>query len=863
MKHKVIHIKDYRKPTYEISDVHLTFELDEERTIVTNQMKVKRVVDSKKRLKLRGEGLKLLSLKIDGIEVPAKQYKVEEKRLIIHSLPSICLIETVCEINPKANTALEGLYLSGGIFCTQNEPEGFRRITYFLDRPDVMTSYTTKIIADKVKCPILLANGNEIKKGDLEDGKHFAVWKDPFVKPSYLFALVGGDLGLIRDRFTTKSGREIDLRIYCDKGNESKCSFAMECLIKSMKWDEDVFGLEYDLDIYMIVAVDTFNMGAMENKGLNIFNSSCVLADAEIATDDNYLRVETVICHEYFHNWTGNRVTCRDWFQLTLKEGLTVFRDQEFSSDMNDRAVKRIEDVIDLRTRQFPEDAGPNSHPIQPKTFIEINNFYTATVYDKGAEVIRMIHTLLGKETFCKGITTYFDLYDGMAVTTEEFIHSMEVASGRSLDQFRLWYSQKGTPILKIRTDYDHSSSTLSITISQKTSVDEHHYDLNFPFNIGLLGSDGKEIMPTKMLEITKRKETFTFEGITEIPKISLNRNFSAPVILNTKMTIDDYVFLMRHDTDPFVRFESGQEIALQLMLELVESLKHGEELTLPPQYIEAYRAILSDEKLSPALKEKLMLIPTEGDVGLHQSIIEFDEIHEVREWLCFSLATSCKDELISIYDTLNGSADTIGKRKLKNRCLRLLTYLGDRPAFDRCIVQYNSSQNMTDAYAAMSALAEVESNETEEILSHFYDKWKDDNLVINKWFTVQAGSKREGTLEKVKDLLQDPAYNESIPNHARALLGAFTENHIHFHQKDGKGYEFMSDMVIHIDAKNPILAAKLAHSFDKFEKLDPVRKESMEYHMKRIVNTSGLSNNTFEIISKSLKRGVEPFATI
>ncbi|MGZ3733260.1 MAG: aminopeptidase N, partial [Parachlamydiaceae bacterium] len=558
-----------------IKKVHLCFDLEDEKTLVTSKMDFIRNPESTSNfsLVLNGEELKLHSIKLDGRLLSDAEYDVDEKILTIHNPPQAFTLQIENEINPKKNTALEGLYKSGGIFCTQNEPEGFRRITYFLDRSDVMAKYTTKIMADQKRYPILLSNGNEIGRGSLDNGRHWVEWQDPFAKPSYLFALVAGDLGLVSDTFTTMSGRKIDLRIYCDKGNEGKCAHAMQSLIKAMRWDEEVFGLEYDLDIYMIVAVDAFNMGAMENKGLNIFNTSCVLGDPSTATDANYARIETVIAHEYFHNWTGNRVTCRDWFQLTLKEGLTVFRDQEFSSDMQSRAVKRIEDVMTLRGRQFAEDAGPTAHPIKPKSYLEVNNFYTATVYNKGAEVIRMIQTLIGKEVFCRGITKYFELYDGQAVTTEDFIYAMEQVSGRNFTQFRRWYSQAGTPIVEIDSQYDANKKTLSLCVKQRcepTADNSEKEPFHFPLALGLLGKDGHDLplqiagkrLSQSLIEIAQPEETFVFENVEELPVLSINRNFAAPIKIEMDVSKSDLLFLMAHDSDPFNRWEAGQKLA-------------------------------------------------------------------------------------------------------------------------------------------------------------------------------------------------------------------------------------------------------------------------------------------------------------
>ena len=743
---------DYRPPAYFIKEVKLCFDLEEEKTTVSSKMNIYQNPTSNEKfpdLILNGKDLKFISAKMDGRTLTSSDYVLDDESLTIKSPPQTFCLEIQNEIEPQNNTALEGLYKSGSIFCTQNEPEGFRTITYFLDRSDVMAKYTTKMIADEKLFPVMLSNGNEIGHGKLDNGKHWVEWEDPFAKPSYLFALVAGDLGCIRDEFITMSGRKIDLRIYCDKGNESKCHHAMHSLIKSMKWDEDVFGLEYDLDTFMIVAVDAFNMGAMENKGLNIFNTSCALADTDTATDGNYARIEGVIAHEYFHNWTGNRVTCRDWFQLTLKEGLTVFRDQEFSSDMQSRPLHRIEDVLALRASQFAEDAGPTAHPIKPSSYLQINNFYTATVYNKGAEVIRMIQTLIGKEAFRRGIDKYFELYDGQAVTTEDFIHAMELASGRDFTQFKRWYHQAGTPEIHVTTEYDQNAKTYTLKITQSCSATADNSakePFHFPLAIGLIGKDGRDLpLKSSILEITQAEETFVFENIPEVPVLSINRNFTAPIKVNLQYSQEEYIFLMAHDSDPFNRWEAGQELAKNLMLKMVAELAEGNLPELNPEFIKAFGAILNDPHLDDAMKARALVLPSETILGQNQNPIDYDGIHLVRELVLQKLAETYQARFKEIYNQLNTDepyrfdAESVGKRSLKNLCLSYLSFLGTPEAIKMCKQQFYKASNMTDQISALSLLADIDCPDRKEALQAFYRQWRHDTLVMNKWLAVQA----------------------------------------------------------------------------------------------------------------------------
>jgi|GEM_PF-87980 len=851
MSYQTTYLKDYRKPDYTITDVALIFELDATKTRVTNTIKVARQLEGANNLVLHGEDIELESVHINGEKA---SYDLDTEKLTIHNVPEACEITIVNFTNPKANSRLEGLYMSSGMFCTQNEPNGFRRITYYLDRPDVMAKFTTKIIADKGNFPILLSNGNCIDSGDLDSGNILATWEDPFPKPSYLFALVGGDLEHIEDSFTTASGRNVALRIYSEEKYLGRLSHAMESLKKSMKWDEERFGLEYDLDIFMIVAVDSFNAGAMENKGLNIFNTSCVLADPKTETDDNFLRVEGVVAHEYFHNWTGDRVTCRDWFQLTLKEGLTVFRDQEFSSDMNSRGVKRIEDVIEMRNRQFPEDAGPTSHPIKPDSYIEINNFYTATVYEKGAEVIRMIHTLIGEELFRKGIDTYFSLYDGQAVTTEDFVHAMEVASGKDLTQFRRWYHQNHTPVIDIKTQYDEPTGTAYLTIRQLKLHDREQEPYHMPLSIALLDKNGS-IIREDVLEVTEEAQNFSFENLTDQPVFSINRNFSAPVIIHSDQTEADYAHLLAHEKDPFSKWEAGQQLALErIHVALQEGTLDGRAIA-GEAFTQAYGTLLRDTTLDPAFKALALSLPTETEIALSYETIDFDAIHQVREALLHHLSVTYQDEIHQQYQGFTSEGeyaptpDQVGNRKLRLFLLSLIRRTGD---VQTVYNHYRNAENMTDRFGALAQITHFEGEEKEAAFADFYEQAKQDLLTFNKYLVATAVSSAPGTLERVKKVVTDPVYDMNIPNMNRSLLVAFTQNYPRFHAADGSGYTFLCDMLLQLDKINPAGAARVASGFKLYKKLDPVRHEQMGSQLKRMIETDTLSENLYEVVSKT-----------
>lgn len=867
---KLTRLEDYKKLSFEILKIDLTFNLDDKETRVISKVDYLKKEDEA--LVLNGENLILLKILLNGKELSSNEYHLTENSLTLDNLPDFFSLEIHTQINPLENTSLDGLYKSGTIFCTQNEPHGFRRITYFLDRPDAMGIYTTTIIADKEKYPILLSNGNQIGHGDLPEGKHWVTWNDPFKKPCYLFALVAGDLGMIEDFHMTKSNRKITLQIYCDKGNEFKCWHAMNSLKKSMQWDEETFGLEYDLDIFMIVAVDAFNFGAMENKGLNIFNTSCVLADASTATDDNFYRVEGVIAHEYFHNWTGNRVTCRDWFQLTLKEGLTVFRDQEFSADMNSRPVKRIEDVAHLRAYQFPEDSGPTSHPIKPKSYIEINNFYTMTIYEKGAEVIRMLHTMLGDKIFKEGIKKYFELYDGQAVTTEDFLYAMEVASGVNLKEFSKWYHQSGTPQIYIKTEYNSDKKEAILTIRQKTfptKDQEKKEPLIFPLKIGILTANGQELndsldflenlnLNPRMLLISKEEETFTFKNIKEKPLFSLNRDFSSPIIVHANYTLDELQILMKHDTNPFNRWDASQELSFLLLLDSVKKASMKEEFSINQNFIDNIASILGED-LDPSFKSLLISLPDESSLSERQEIIQFDYNYLILKTYYEEIGNKLYPQFLKIYNSLLEMGEykidpiSIGQRRLKNTCLKYLIFSGKKEAVQLAYEQFKHATNMTDQFSALFLLSNTDSDEKTNALNLFYEKWKNDPLVICKWFAVQSGTKRENTLDKTKELLNNPSFNIKNPNIVRSLLGTFMANLSHFHQKSGEGYSFIADQIIQLDSINPYLSSRLALGFQKYGRVDAMRKEIMKVHIERILSIDKISPNLYEIISKCI----------
>ena len=867
-------LKDYQAPQFEVSSIFLEFDLRPENTNVTNVMQVKNL-NQTSFMQLDGENLELISVLIDGIDITKKcEQAAEYLKIPVGGLDSFELIITT-SINPQGNTALEGLYRTSGNYCTQCEAEGFRKITYFFDRPDVLTLFTTKIIADKADNSVLLSNGNLIESGELDNDRHFAIWQDPFKKPCYLFALVAGNLEYVQDTYHTLDNRDVDLRIYVEPKNIDRCEHAMASLIKSMKWDEERFGLIYDLDIYMIVAVDDFNMGAMENKGLNVFNSKFVLAKPEAATDVDYEGIEAVIGHEYFHNWTGNRVTCRDWFQLTLKEGLTVFRDQEFTADMLSPAVKRIEDVKRLRSNQFPEDAGPMSHPIQPQSYIEMNNFYTMTVYEKGAEVVRLYHSLLGEDGFRKGMNLYFERHDGQAVTVEDFRNAMADANNVDLVQMHQWYLQSGSPVLSVKTEYDASTKRLTVNCSQDIpKLTDEFNPLLMPIKMALYSNAG-DILPLQpkeedierilvtdneaILKLTQKSERFTFENIEAEPVVSLLRGFSAPVILEYDQSDEDLAKLVTFDSDSFVRWESMQTLALREITRNISQLESGKTLKLSKEFTTAFEGVLKDSSVDNALRALALTLPDLTYIGEQYHQVNVDAVYHVHRWMKIQLATQYEELFLQQYLQLNNlnqeyryQKEDIANRKLKNTCLQYLMLLSHQIKLGE--QQFNHSQNMTDVLAALESLSHTDSLEREVCLESFYSKWKDDTLVLDKWFTLQAASHHIHSLKHVKELVKHPDFVYTNPNRVRSVLGVFGRlNMLGFHQADGEGYHFLAEQVMKLDAINPQVAARIVAPFTHWERFDSKRQALMKNALQSILDNDNLSKDVYEIVSKSL----------
>ncbi|EJE4187509.1 aminopeptidase N [Vibrio parahaemolyticus] len=856
--------KDYQAPSHTITDIDLTFDLYDNDTIVTALSKVVQKGESTT-LELDGEGLELRSVKVNGEDWA--HHEVKEASLVLSDLPAEFELEIITKIDPEANTALEGLYKSGGAFCTQCEAEGFRRITYYLDRPDVLAKYTTKVIADKATYPYLLSNGNRIAQGEAENGRHWVQWQDPHPKPAYLFALVAGDFDVLRDKYTTMSGRNVDLEIFVDKGNLDRAGHAMTSLINSMKWDEERFGLEYDLDIYMIVAVDFFNMGAMENKGLNIFNSKFVLANDQTATDRDYLGIEAVIGHEYFHNWTGNRVTCRDWFQLSLKEGLTVFRDQEFSSDLGSRAVNRIDNVRIIRGPQFAEDASPMSHPIRPDKVIEMNNFYTLTVYEKGSEVIRMYHTLLGEEGFQKGMKLYFERHDGTAATCEDFVSAMEDATGVDLKQFRLWYSQSGTPTLRVNSEYNAEAKTYALTVEQFTEATQDQAEkqaLHIPFDIELYDSKGQIIPLTingesvhSVLDIKQDKQTFVFENIAEQPVPSLLREFSAPVKLEYDYSDAELIFLMKHATNDFARWDASQMLLAKYIRQNVNNVQTGSEVQLSEDLIDAFRGVLLDENLEPAFIAQVFSLPSINEITGWYKQIDVDAVDTVLNSITVSLSAALEDELSATYHTLKQAEYTIdhaaiGKRALRNQCLQFLAHTDKGNTLVKA--QYEAANNMTDTIAAMSAANSAQLECREELMADYSDKWKHDGLVMDKWFALQGTNPAEDALEKVKATMNHEAFSLKNPNRTRSLIGSFlAANPVRFHDKSGSGYQFAGEILRQLNDSNPQVASRMIDPLLKFRKYDEARQAMIRAELEKLKAMDNLAKDLFEKVTKAL----------
>lgn len=862
MSHKKKYLSDYEVAGFLIPEVVLTIELSDHATKVNSKLRVERVDYKKETLVLNGENLILKSVKLNDRILPASEYRVSKVGLELLNLPNEFVLECETEIDPKNNFSLEGLYKSDAIFCTQMEPEGFRKMTYFLDRPDILSKFTTTVIGEKKDYPILLSNGNLIDRGDLEDGKHFTKWEDPFPKPCYLFALVAGDLGKVEGKFKTTSQREIQLEIYVDKGNENRAHHALQSLQKAMKWDEDVFGREYDLDLYMIVAVDAFNFGAMENKGLNIFNSSAVLADERSATDEDFQRIEGIVAHEYFHNWTGNRITLRDWFQLTLKEGLTVFRDQNFSADMHSKEVFRLKDVTTLRERQFVEDCSPMAHPIRPESYIEINNFYTATVYEKGAEVIRMVHTMLGEKLFRKGMDLYFERYDGKAITTRDFLSVMQNVAEIDLEQFELsWYTQEGTPFVESSWDYDDISEIFSLRLSQelpKTNQRPFHIPIKFGWVTkdgtpqAILDEKGNDLGNETILHLKEMKREFKFKKVQAGSLPSLLRNFSAPVNFNGNYSDDQLMQLIKYDSDAFNRYEALQS----LFVEEVLTLNHSKQKhTVNPCLLEAYGYVLKDDSISPSFQAQMLALPSL--IYLLEQGQEYcpDKMYESRKVLLKSIVGKYRDTFMTIYQKLpwlnSLDSKSMGVRALKNLCLSFLSEIEEEEMLNLLKQHYDKTNNMTYKLGAMNLLCHHMCSQRIEVLKDFENNWKTDPVVMNKWFLAQSSSELDNTLDVVKSLVAHPAFDKKNPNKVRALFAGFAKNLVPFHNNNGSGYSFIADQVIEIDTYNPYIASALANMFQVYPRLDDARKSILGVELKRILDTNKLSKDSFEVVDK------------
>ncbi|MBL9102441.1 MAG: aminopeptidase N [Myxococcales bacterium] len=863
--------KDYRPPHFLVDRVDLRFELGESATLVHATLEVRRAPGAPQGapLVLDGESLQLVAIAVDGKKDPT--HIVDGGSLILPAVPDAFTLTTTVEVHPESNTELNGLYRSSGNFCTQCEADGFRRITYFLDRPDVMARYSVRIEADRARYPVLLGNGNRVATGELEGGRHFAEWVDPFPKPCYLFALVAGDLRCLPGEFVTRSGRAVRLEIWVEPDNIDRCAHALRSLERAMKWDEDTFGLEVDLDIYMIVAVGDFNMGAMENKGLNIFNSKYVLARPDTATDDDYNAIESVIAHEYFHNWTGNRVTCRDWFQLTLKEGLTVLRDRLFSADMGSPAVKRIADVLGLRTVQFAEDRGPMAHPIRPESYIEMNNFYTATVYEKGAEVLGMLRTLLTPAGFRKGMDLYFQRHDGQAVTCDDFRQAMADANGRDLEQFGRWYSQVGTPVVRARASHDPAAATLALTLEQAPPAGrDHAAPLHIPVAMGLLDADGSSLRPrldgqpaasdTLVLELREPAQTFTFTDVPRAPVVSLLRNFSAPVELEFPRSDDDLALLMAHDPDPFARWDAGQELGRRALLRLADDVAAARPLALDPRLVDGCARTLADDRLDGSLKALALTLPNERILGQHQAVVAVDELHVARQFAVRALARALHAPLTAALQATAPrgpySIDRaeVDRRRLHNLALAYLVSVDDPDALALAVRQFDSADNMTDSQDALACLIDHAGPERDAALARFHARWHGDPLVIDKWFTLQAVANPDDTLDRVLALLGHQDFTLHNPNRARALLGAFSmRNQFHFHRPCGRGYALLADNVLALDEHNPHLAARLVGAFNNWRRFDGARQTLMRSQLARVAAHPALSKSTREIVDRAL----------
>lgn len=902
---QTIRLEDYTPPAFLVPETELDFDIFEDYTLVKARLNINRnpaaadaANGSAAALVLLGEDLQLERVAIDGRELATGEFERDEQQLRVPVVPDRFVLETTVRIEPRRNSRLMGLYGATAGFFTQCEAEGFRRITYFIDRPDVMSRYTVTLHADRARYPVLLSNGNLADSGmhagapggeeqvgedqggaepgdEKSAGRHWARWVDPFPKPSYLFAMVAAKLDVLEDSFVTRSGRNARLAIYVDPGKLDQCGFAMQALKRSMKWDEEVFGLELDLDQYMIVAVGDFNMGAMENKGLNIFNTKYVLARPDTATDMDFMMLDRVVAHEYFHNWTGNRVTCRDWFQLSLKEGLTVYRDQEYGADTYSRPVQRIQEVRSLRAGQFPEDAGPMAHPVRPHSYMEISNFYTATVYEKGAEVVRMIHTLIGTDKFRKGMDLYFQRHDGQAVTCDDFVTAMADASGADLTQFRRWYDQAGTPQLTVRDEYDASAQRYTLTVRQSCPPTPERTDklpFHIPFSVGLLGSDGSSLplqlegeqdgasATERVLAVTEAEQRFVFKNVAQKPVPSLLRSFSAPVNLDYPYDEAALAHLIANDSDAFNRWEAGQRLSGMLILQGAEALRAGAgDIEVPESFIRAFGRVLADAPSDPAFAAEALALPSETYLAEQMALVDPDALHAARLALRRRIAAKLELALRLAYD-LNGTrgayspdAASAGKRSLKNLALSYLVEIGSDGIRQLALRQFERVDNMTDAMAALTALANCDCSERSAALDAFYARWKDEPLVVDKWLSVQATSRLPGTLAQVKRLTAHPAFDIRNPNKVYALIRGFCANHVHFHAADGSGYAFAADRIVELNAFNPQVAARVARAFDRWKRFDAGRQAHARAALERVRDTAGLSRDVSEIVARAL----------
>ncbi|MGK0249279.1 MAG: aminopeptidase N [Oleispira sp.] len=871
---KSIYLKDYQPPHFVIEETHLRFDLFEEYAQVDSRLVMRRNREHHESfegpLVLVGNQLELLAISVDGSRLSGDDYSLDGELLTIHKISDSFELEISTRNEPQNNTELEGLYKSGSMFCTQCEAEGFRRITFYLDRPDVMSIFTTEVIAEQSKYPILLSNGNATTHCELGEGRHSVSWHDPHRKPCYLFALVAGDLMVKEDTFTTMTGRKIELKIFVEPQNIDKTDYAMDALKRSMAWDEDTYGREYDLDIFMIVAVDDFNMGAMENKGLNIFNSSCVLANPQTATDATYLRIEAIVAHEYFHNWSGNRVTCRDWFQLSLKEGFTVYRDSQFTADMNSAAVKRIEDAAIMRTVQFAEDAGPMAHPVQPDSYIEIGNFYTVTIYEKGSQIVGMIHKLLGDEGFRKGADLYFDRHDGQAVTINEFVSAMEDANSLSLTQFKRWYKSAGTPVVDVESYYDSAAKTYTLTFKQSCKE-----PFLIPIQLGLIGQSGQELRvelapglinkrgayEQGIFKLTEQEQVLVFSDIKEEPVPSLLRDFSAPIKLNYDYSRDQLMFLMQHDSDGFNRWDAGQNLALDVIYQVMQQFEEGHEPAVDARLISAYRTVLKRDDIDDAMLAKMLVLPSVSYIAETQDVIDILAINQARRYVLSVLAEALASDLAALYQRLNvqqsylPEPEQMAQRGLKNAALSYLLKTDHKKYCDLAVAQFENSDNMTDSMAALASMVNsTHTLQAEGALASFYKKWQTEPLVVNQWLSVQASSAEYGTVENIKKLLDHEAFDIKNPNKVRSVIGAFAgQSLINFHALDGSGYQLVADKIIVLNRLNPQIASRLVAPLSKWRRYVGSQAQQMKQQLQRIMSQEDLSKDVYEVVSKSL----------